>query len=63
MRIRYTKPGGKEVELPDGAAQRLIAAGQAEPVEGEDRPDEAQGETGDAPTPRKTVAKTPRRSR
>lgn len=66
MRIRYTKPGGKEVDLPDGAARRLIASGQAEAVTA----DEPQPEAADEPSaPRrasaghKAAAKKTRRSR
>lgn len=68
MRIRYTKPGGREVDMDDGPARRLIASGQAEAVEAEDQSADDTGEAIEEPsgtsTSRRAAAKTTsRRSR
>lgn len=67
MQIRYLKPGGKEVDLPEGAARRLIASGQAEAVTTDHEPQAEAADEPSAPrrasTSRKAAAKKTRRSR
>lgn len=60
MLIRYTKPGGKEVDLPDAAARRLIAAGAAEEVKqpGATARNVAASEETAARAPAKTTGRT-----
>lgn len=61
MRIRYTKPGGREVDMADAAARRLIASGQAEEA---GQADAGQEEAAPRPKPaRKAAAKKSRGSR
>lgn len=58
MRIRYNKPGGKEIELPTSQAKRLIASGAAVEVKAKE-PAKAAPE----PAAHATAAKSTSRSR